>query len=127
MELDKVNPNSEIQQLLTLRDRISALSKELDEAPSTRPRLDLIDLGEAFELIIEVPGVPQSNLEVAIQGTSIIIAGIRDPYEEEHRMLISERPHGHFQRIIDLPAEVAREVSSAHLREGLLVLHLPKA
>jgi HSP20 family protein len=127
MELDKVNPNSEIQQLLTLRDRITALSKEFEGTSSVQPRLDLIDLGNAFELIIEVPGVPQRNLEVAIQGTSIIIAGIRELHEEEHRILISERPRGHLQRTIDLPTEIAREASSAHLREGLLILHLPKA
>jgi HSP20 family protein len=128
MELDTT---SDLRQLLNLRERITSLSQELhlpDDGLS--PRLDLLDTGDAYRLIAEVPGVRQDDLEVAILGRELTIAGIREPYGDGDNgplLLMTERPSGHFQRSVTLPGEVVRERGQAHLREGLLVLDLPKA
>jgi len=124
MELDKRDTNTDLQQLLVLRDRIGNLQSSLS-GKSLEPKVDLIDEDSAYRLIIEVPGVAQDDLEVAIQERQVIIAGIRKPHENG-KSLISERASGHFQRTIDLPSDVDRDGSGAHLAEGLLVLHLPK-
>jgi HSP20 family protein len=129
MELDKFDKfetQSSLQQLLAIRDRIGELSVKFDPDGELRPKVDLLDLGDAYELIVEVPGVPQENLEVAVQGREVIVAGLREPFEEPESLVFSERPVGHFQRSVLLPAEVERERGTAHLREGLLVVHLPK-
>lgn len=118
---------SDLKQLLELRERITSLSEEL-ELPQNGPipKLDLLDIGDAYRLIAEVPGVRQEGLEVAILGRELTIAGVREPYEGG-ALLMTERPSGHFQRSVTLPGEVVRERSQAQLREGLLVLDLPKA
>jgi HSP20 family protein len=125
-----MNPDtsSNLERLLDLRDRISALEGELQSASDgLGPRLDLLDIGDAYRLIVEVPGVSQNDLEVAIDGRELTVAGLREPYGDTPRLLMAERPTGHFQRSVELPGEVVRERSQAHLREGLLILDLPKA
>ncbi len=124
MELDKRDPG-DVQRLLELRDRVGELRQTLGEGEDV-PRIDLLDFGDAFELVVEVPGVSQRDLEVAVQGRSVTVAGRRAAREEHADVLLAERPGGHFQRTVTLPGEVAEERGSAHLREGLLRLHLPK-
>ena len=126
MELDKRTPGGDVQRLLELRDRVGELRHTLGVGEDDSPKVDLLDFGDAFELVVEVPGVLQRDLEVAVQGRNVTVAGRRAPPEEHADVLISERSGGHFQRTVTLPAEVAEERGSAHLREGLLRLHLPK-
>ena len=125
MELDKRNSSDDFGLLLDLRERVGALSREF-EGPDAEPKLDLIDLGHAFELLLEVPGVMQERLEVALDERSVTVAGYREPHEETLDVVMRERASGHFQRTVELPDTIEREKSSAHLHHGLLTLHLPK-
>lgn len=128
MELDKFGTAGDIQELLAVRDRIDDLLQRQAPGDGLTPRVDLLDHGDAFQLVAEVPGVSQENLEVALNGTELTIAGLRETQQEEDEALVfGERPRGPFQRTVELPGHVDREGASGHLREGLLVLHLPKA
>jgi HSP20 family protein len=127
MELDHQETRRNLSKLLSLRDEISELHETLSVSPDKVPlRLDLFDEGDALRVIAEVPGVSQDKLEVALQGRNLTIAGLREGSSEAETLLIHERARGHFQRTITLPSEVEREQISAQLREGLLVLYLPK-
>lgn len=138
MELEKFTSTRDIQDLLALRSDIEALSAGTPKA-DTGPKLELLDLGPAYRLIVEVPGVSQENLEVALQGRSLTVAGLREPgYDglgdgmgdgasDSVDIILSERSSGHFQRSLELPGEVDYDRSHASLHDGLLVLDLPKA
>lgn len=133
MELEKFDSTRDIQDLLALRSDIEALSTGTLKA-DTGPKLELLDLGPAYRLIVEVPGVSQENLEVALQGRSLTVAGLREPgYDgmgdgasNSVDIILSERSSGHFQRSLELPGEVDYDRSHASLHDGLLVLDLPK-
>lgn len=131
MELDKFGTLGDLQELMTVRDRIDDLIEQQAPGDPNTPRVDLVDMGDAYQLVVEVPGVPQENLEVALRGRSVTVAGARDAYdaegEEPQELVFRERPSGPFQRTIELPASVDRETSTAHLREGLLILTMPKS
>lgn len=126
MELDKIDSFKDIQELIAIREDIEALAARLAPEDPTPLRVDLLDLGESLRLIAEVPGVRQENLEVALQGDTLTIAGLREPYDHEARVLRAERSSGRFQRTIALPDVVSREGAQAQLREGLLILDMPK-
>ncbi|MCY4355594.1 MAG: Hsp20/alpha crystallin family protein [Truepera sp.] len=128
MELDKYGTAGDIQELLAIRDRIDTLLDSQTGDEALTPRADLLDAGDAYHLIVEVPGVPQENLEIALQDREVIIAGIREPLDGDEgvKLLFGERPSGHFQRTLTLPGEVDRIEATAHLRDGLLILTLPK-
>lgn len=127
MELDKQgDTRQDLQKLLILRDRVSELADGV--APqSLELKLDLFDIGEAYRLIVDLPGVAQDDLEIALHGRLLTVAGLREMNRGDQTFVVRERPSGHFQRSLELPEDVHYETSSAHLREGLLILHLPKA
>lgn len=128
MELDKRDESTgrDLQQLLILRDRVSELAEGV--APQSFDlKIDLLDLGDAYRLIVDLPGVAQDDLEIALRGRLLTIAGLREMNGSDQAFVLRERPGGHFQRSLELPAEVDYEASGAQLREGLLILHLPKA
>ncbi len=127
MELDKrESTQHDLQKLFILRERVSELATGL-EPKNLEPSADLIDTGDSYRLIVDLPGVAQDDLEIALHGRQLTLAGLREPSGSEQAFLLRERPRGHFQRTFTLPTEVSFEASSAHLSEGLLILHLPKA
>jgi HSP20 family protein len=126
MELEKFGTSGAISELLSIRDDVERISNLHLAGDGLTPKIDMFDLGDTYQLMVEVPGVPQERLEVAIQGRNVIVAGLRDPIDETVNIIRSERPRGHFQRTIELPSEVERERTTAHLQEGVLVLTLPK-
>lgn len=124
MELDRSGSALDIQELLSVRERIDKLLANQHE--ETQPRADLLDTGDSYRLILEVPGLKEENLEIAVDGQELLVAGIRDDYSTEVDYLLNERQTGPFQRTFRLPAEVDGAATSAHLQQGLLVVVIPK-
>jgi HSP20 family protein len=126
MELEKFGTSGAITELLSIRDDVDRITNLHLASDGLTPKVDIFDTGDAYQLMVEVPGVSQENLEVAVQGTSVIVAGLREPVDDSVKIINMERPRGHFQRTVNLPSEVEREKTTAHLQEGVLVLTLPK-
>ena len=126
MELDTYyGTASDLQDLLAIRDKVDELAQRRAPAGAVGPRVELRDQGAAYEVIAEVPGVTQENLEIAVQGRELIVAGVREPLPEGE-LIFSERPTGPFQRTVNLPSAVDAERAQARLANGLLSLYLPK-
>lgn len=124
MELDKFGTAGDVQELLAIRDRIEGLLDRRQEALA--PKADLYDLGPSYRVVLEVPGVGEEDLELALQDRTLVVAGLREPLDAEADIIFSERAGGHFQRNIELPQPVDRERTTAHLQAGLLIIDLPK-
>lgn len=75
-----------------------------------------------------VAGVRPDELSVSISRDMVVIGGSREEREESHTAdyFIRELFWGSFSRTILLPNEVDVESSSAHAKDGLLTLILPK-
>lgn len=94
-----------------------------------QPRLDIVETGDAVELIFEVPGFHREDLEVEVQGGEIAVRGTRRsrrPDPEGTRFLCVEREHGTFERRVKLFWPVNSHRGRAWLADGLLILQLPK-
>ena len=120
----KHSTSSDLQQLLTLRERVGELVSELEDESAIK--VDLLELEDAYHLVAEVPGITRDDVEISLQGHHLTIACTAPPRDPSAHLLIGERSSGHLQRTIELPEEVAEKRSNAHLSDGLLVLHLPK-
>ena len=127
MSLEKYDPDRDLKDLFLLRNDIERLTSLAASEDAVTPRLDLFDWGDSYRVIIEVPGVEQENLEVALEGRSLTVAGLREPSGDDAMRLISERPSGHFQRTLELPEAIDPEGTRANLQHALLILTLPKA
>src|SRR5690625_7644070 len=66
MELDRSGSALDIQELLSVRERIDKLLANQHE--EAQPRADLLDTGDSYRLIMEVPGLKEENLEIALDG-----------------------------------------------------------
>jgi len=127
MDLEKFDTGRDIQELLAIRDDIERLSVLSRPNDGLSPKVDVFDVGTSYQVDIEVPGVPQENIEVAIQGRSLTVAGLREAVSDDVTIVLCERQSGPFERTIELPGGILKEETTAHLREGLLTLTLPKA
>ena len=126
MKIEKYRTADDIQELLSLRDGVGALLESHTANNTMQPHADLLDLGESFQLHLEVPGVQLTDLEIAVQDNELMVAGLREPELLAGNAVFSERRVGPFQRTINLPQAVDAEGGTAHLASGVLVVTLPK-
>lgn len=92
-------------------------------------KLDVQDIGEAYKVQAELPGVKKEDIHVDIDGAVVTIkAEIKqqDSSGEGSRNLRSERYYGSVSRRFELPSEINLEHAQAQYEEGLLLLELPK-
>jgi len=92
------------------------------------PPMNVFRKGDDIIIVIEVPGVRKSDLQIEVKGRTIRIAGTKNVGQAEkasvHRL---ERRGGQFDRAVTLPIEVDAGRIKAECRDGILALHLPRA
>lgn len=75
----------------------------------------------------ELPGLDAGDVEVFVTGRQLTLRGERKPPVVEkgvwHRQ---ERPHGKFQRTLELPLDVDAAAVEANFQNGVLLVKLPK-
>ena len=93
--------------------------------PVWEPPVDVFESPQALWLIAALPGVAAAQVELVIDGGTLVIAGERTLPEQAHRAEIRrlEIPAGRFERRIALPAGrfelVERSLVDGCLRVGL--------
>lgn len=93
------------------------------------PVMDVIETAEEYVVRLEAPGIHKENLDINLVGDLLTITGKREitPEIEGEGYLVRERAIGKFVRTIRLPVPVADKKVTAEYRDGLLVVHVPKA
>lgn len=92
------------------------------------PAVDVHEDKEAVRVKAELPGLKKSDMELTVQGDTLLIRGERKHESEEkkenyHRV---ERVYGQFHRAIPLPAPVKADAIRATYKDGVLEVVLPK-
>jgi HSP20 family protein len=91
------------------------------------PATDVLDLGEAILVRLEVAGVLAEDLSIELYGQDLWIRGRRrEPEEKKHRVLHMEIYYGPFAKRIHLPCRIDVSCAEASLRQGYLEIALPK-
>jgi len=92
------------------------------------PPIDMYISKETLYLEIEIPGVEPQDVSLTLQGSHLIIEGIKREKEESHKSLSfirMERFFGPFQRYIDLPRSVKNQGVKASYKKGVLYIQIP--
>jgi HSP20 family protein len=123
--------------LAELRRQMSQLLDDFDSdwpSPSVFgggkiwPRLNLADAREKMVLTVEVPGLSEKDVSVAIEQDVLTISGERRVTAPAgysiHRQ---ERGDFKFVRSLAMPCKIDAEKSTATVRNGILTVSLPKA
>ena len=92
------------------------------------PRFDVKEAKDAYVIKADLPGVKQDGVEVSVNGSLLTVSGKRD---DEHRTegeqyFTLERSYGTFSRSFALPDTADAQNVSADLKDGVLVINVPK-
>jgi HSP20 family protein len=91
-------------------------------------RVDVRDTGKAIEVVAELPGMEESDLEVSVADGLLTIRGekISEREERDQGYLLRERSFGHVERSIPLPEGLDVDAAKATFQSGLLTVTIPK-
>jgi HSP20 family protein len=91
------------------------------------PPVDVKETDDAIELVIDLPGMSEGDVQVDVAGDRVVLRGERrDDPQQSGRYHMRERPRGPFQRVIALPPGVDVQRATAALINGVLQIAVPK-
>jgi HSP20 family protein len=107
------------QPLRTARERIADWFAPASEASSN---------DDAYRVVVELPGVAESDVEVTVNDRVLLIKGEKKSEREEkgESFYFSERTYGAFQRSFRLPEDADVERIAAGMKDGVLTVTVPK-
>jgi HSP20 family protein len=76
---------------------------------------------------LEMPGVTKEGLEVMVEGNELTIVGRRTPEVPEGEVVWRESPEADYRRVFELGPDVDTSKINAEMRQGVLILRLPKS
>ena len=98
-------------------------------AAECTPPMDVIETAEAIELLLDIPGVPPSDIEIVFAGNVLLVAGRKLPTTCEHKdagFHMAERAFGRFARALSVEGAFDAGRASATLVNGELRIVLPR-
>ncbi len=92
------------------------------------PAIDLVDEGDHYVLVVELPGVNKEDVELYVNRDSVTIKASRKSGGEKKgaNYYVRERAYSSFYRTIALPEPVVPEETRATFRNGILEVTLKK-
>ena len=104
------------------------LQNESLSAGNFVPPVDIYEDANRLTLKLEVPGIPQEDLQINLENQTLTVKGerkfVKDEKEENfHRI---ERRYGNFVRTFTLPATFETESAQASYENGVLSITLQK-
>ena len=100
--------------------------ENVQERPGIAPRVDIFENKDELLLIADVPGVVDKGLTIRLERDELFIEGrldeekLGDPLDREFHML-------DYRRSFFVPQGIDRARIAAELKNGVLLLHLPKS
>jgi HSP20 family protein len=93
------------------------------------PVYDMIDRGDKYEVIVELPGIDKDNIRINAMDDSIEISAdqSREENERKKEFSYSQRSFSSFYCTIPVPTEIlSSEVTARSDNNGILRINLPK-
>ena len=91
------------------------------------PTTDIFETEDALTVVMEMPGVDKTNLDIHVENDVLSVAGRIDLGKyEKLAPLYTEYNIGHYRRTFTLASRINRERIAAEMKDGLLRLTLPK-
>lgn len=95
------------------------------------PRIDLIDEGESFVLLVDIPGYDRDDLDITLRDRQLTVSATRsadevDIDDDEERYVRRERDRHGASRTVRLPEAVDADGVTASYDRGVLEITLPK-
>ena len=97
-------------------------------ARSFLPTADIFETEPALTLVLEMPGVGKSDVDVSIEDGVLTVQGrLNFSKYERQQPVYTEYNIGHYRRSFSLSNKIDQNKISAEMTDGVLTLVLPKA
>ena len=123
--------NDNKQELRTHDDR--ALPQQQQQQPAAQeprallPRVDVLEDSGGITLLADLPGVPKEQLELKVEGDTLLIEGVVALQAPERlRPVYAELRVPRYRRSFTLSRELDTSRIEANLKDGVLNLRIPK-
>jgi len=91
------------------------------------PTTDISETQDALNVVLEMPGVEKTNIDVTVQEGILNVEGRLDFSKYKSlQPLYTEYNVGHYARSFRLSSKIDESKIAAELRDGVLTLTLPK-
>ena len=93
------------------------------------PPMDVVETAQAVEVLLDIPGVAASDIEIVFAGNVLLIAGRKLPLTCEHKdagFHMAERAFGRFARAVSVEGAYDAGRATATLVQGELRVVLPR-
>ena len=92
------------------------------------PTADIYETPDALKVVLEMPGVDKSNVNVRVEDGVLTVEGRLDFSKYQGlQPLYTEYNIGHYSRSFRLPTKVDQRKIGAEMKDGVLSLVFPKA
>ena len=90
--------------------------------------VDVIETEKSYEIIADLPGMTEKDVEVTLSHGNLIIQGEKKLERDEAKQTyhLSERWRGSFKRLFKLPKGVDAERIEANFSKSVMTITLPK-
>lgn len=107
------------------------LFARLERTLSFRPRVEVVQEDDVHVLVFDVPGVRKDDLDVRVDDHHLLtVSGERWAESDRPRRTAfgpyTERRYGPFARTIELPRDADAARLTTELRDGVLVIRIPR-
>jgi HSP20 family protein len=124
-----ISPHRRLANLRQAMDRM--MEETMADAPKAEREMMLaVDVqasDDGYQITALVPGLDADDLDIEILNNTVTIRGEFKPTSgESAKYLVCELPSGQFSRVITLPTAVDAAKTEASIKNGVLILNVPK-
>lgn len=120
----------EMSMFFDARNSFASLGRNGDaqQQVAWQPAVDIHEDAQRVLVVVDLPGVEQKDVEIAIENNVLTLRGERKREQKDdgegYRRF--ERSYGSYARSFTLPTTIEAEKVTAEMRAGVLTLTLPK-
>jgi HSP20 family molecular chaperone IbpA len=105
----------------------SAAKNDIKPLPRVSPATDILEREDGFYVYMDIPGVRREDLKLDINENELVVTGraLQGATEKETFLEVQFGP-GEYVRSVSLSDLVDRENIKASLKDGVLMIHLPR-
>ncbi len=91
------------------------------------PPVDILEKDDELVLVADVPGARPESIDIDYERGELRIRARVEPRQQNVNCTLREYGVGDFVRVFELGDDLDAQKISAEVRDGVLILHLPKA
>lgn len=112
---------------MSTRNDIATSSPAQETLRAVQPAIDVYETDASITLLADMPGVPREQLEIHVEGDSLLIQGEAKPQiAADLEPMWAEVRTPRYRRSFTLSRELDTSRIEANLKDGVLTLRIPK-